>query len=223
MFTKQIPKEVALKNSLVTVSRRRTVYLSTAALSSHRVLRNATEAANRKRKGVQKNQVCPSPEFDREINRHRTSTRAITSAIPHSEPHRTANPWTDLVQKTTWLHRVKVGKQHGPMPWRGYAAGPRQARAAGPQKWILCACVKDKNTPTSPPILQKFLDFSRDFGISLLISRDFGISVDFADFGKDFRDFGISRKISDFAGDFRISFEISAEVYEISVSGKPLG
>ena len=50
---------------------------------------------------------------------------------------------------------------------------------------------------------------------------------DFPDFTKDFRDFTkdfrISTEISGFRERFQISREISGKVYEISVSGGPLG
>ena len=80
--------------------------------------------------------------------------------------------------------------------------------------------MKTHPLPTHFTKISRFQQRFRDFTADFTGFRDF--SLDFADFGKDFRDFGISRKISDFTGDFRISFEISAEVYEISVSGKPL-
>ena len=75
-----------------------------------------------------------------------------------------------------------------------------------------------KKIKTRPPPHPFYKNFEiqpgfRDFTADFTGFQDFR-----SDFGKDFRDFGISRKISEFAGDFRISFEISAEEYEISVA-----
>ena len=58
---------------------------------------------------------------------------------------------------------------------------------------------------------ERFQDFNGDF-------TDF--TKDFKDFTKDFR---ISTEISGFRERFQISREISGKVYEISVSGGPLG
>ena len=55
----------------------------------------------------------------------------------------------------------------------------------------------------------RFQDFTRDFNISLEISRFHSRFQDFTEISRFHRDFKISLEISRFHRDFRISFEIS--------------
>ena len=56
--------------------------------------------------------------------------------------------------------------------------------------------------------------------LAVIYGRFQDFNEDFTDFTKDFR---ISTEISGFRERFQISREISGEVYEISISGGPLG